>query len=450
MTRIGSLFSGYGGLDMGVQAAIGGTVAWHCEFDPAASKVLAHHWPDIPNLGDITTVEWAAVEPVDVLTGGSPCQDVSHAGKRAGMKAGTRSGLWASMCDAIDVLRPSLVIWENVRGVLSAEADSALEPCAGCVGDGSGTVLRALGRVLGDLADLGYVGGWCGVRAADVGACHGRFRVFVAAWPAADPAGEYGPRSVTAGDQGGQPEVAVGDSRSALADASSLRREPRRPSNSREADSGWPLSDVAGRGLLPTPTSRDGKGRNQRDDTTCLTGALLPSPRATDGTKGRPGQRGSSGDMMLPSAVTLLPTLRATQGGSNTETVSLLLTPQAHDAQGPKSPEQVASMRDQGFGVANLNDAVHGDRWGEYAAAIHRHEHTFGRQAPPPIQPSKKGTPQLSPRFSEWMMGLPEGHVTEVPGLTRNEKLKILGNGVVPAQAAAAVAHLLNALEVAA
>lgn len=398
MTRIGSLFSGYGGLDMGVQAAIGGTVAWHCEFDPAASKVLAHHWPDIPNLGDITTVEWAAVEPVDVLTGGSPCQDVSHAGKRAGMKAGTRSGLWASMCDAIDVLRPSLVIWENVRGVLSAEADSALEPCAGCVGDGSGTVLRALGRVLGDLAGLGYVGGWCGLRAADVGACHGRFRVFVVAWPAAD--------------------------------VPNIGRE--RLGGSRL---GW--SGPANRGLLPTPTSRDGKGRNQRDDTTCLTGALLPSSRATDGTKGGPGQRHGNGNG---------------HGHGNSlaiEAQRLLPTPVSGDAKNARNNGAVRhKLPPTGVHPGDtLIDAVHGDRWSEYAAAIHRREHTFGRQAPPPTQPSKKGTPQLSPRFSEWMMCLPEGHVTEVPGLTRNEKLKILGNGVVPAQATAAVAHLLNALD---
>ena len=77
---IGSLFTGYGGLDMGVQAAIGGTVAWQSEIDPAASRVLAHHWPDVPNLGDITKADWTAVEPVDVLVGGFPCQDLSTAG----------------------------------------------------------------------------------------------------------------------------------------------------------------------------------------------------------------------------------------------------------------------------------------------------------------------------------------------------------------------------------
>jgi hypothetical protein len=74
MTAIGSLCSGYGGLEMGLQSAIGGEVAWHAEYDPDASKILAHHWPDVPNYGDITTTDWASVPRVDWLTAGYPCQ----------------------------------------------------------------------------------------------------------------------------------------------------------------------------------------------------------------------------------------------------------------------------------------------------------------------------------------------------------------------------------------
>ena len=191
----GSLFSGYGGLEMGAQSVLGGELLWFSEYEPpseknprptqAAARIMAHHHPGVPNLGDMTKVDWHTVPRVDVLTGGSPCQDVSLAGKRAGMRAGTRSGLWASMYDAIDILRPRLVIWENVRGVLSSKADSDVEPCPGCVGgSGRGPVLRALGRVLGDLADLRYDARWYGLRAADVGAPHGRHREFVYAWPA--------------------------------------------------------------------------------------------------------------------------------------------------------------------------------------------------------------------------------------------------------------------------
>ena len=120
--RIGSLFSGAGGLDMAVAEVFGGEVVWHAEIDKAASKVLAHRFPGVPNLGDISAVDWAEVPAVDVLCGGFPCQDVSAAGKRAGIKDGTRSGLWAVFAEAIDALRPQWVVVENVRGLLSATA----------------------------------------------------------------------------------------------------------------------------------------------------------------------------------------------------------------------------------------------------------------------------------------------------------------------------------------
>ncbi|MBK1785994.1 DNA cytosine methyltransferase [Prauserella cavernicola] len=102
--------------------------------------------PATPNLADITTVDWSTVEPVDVLTGGFPCQDVSTAGRRAGLAPGTRSGLWSHMAHAISVLRPRLVIAENVRGLLSAPAHSDMEPCPWCLGDsGDVAALRAFG-----------------------------------------------------------------------------------------------------------------------------------------------------------------------------------------------------------------------------------------------------------------------------------------------------------------
>ncbi|MGW4050762.1 DNA cytosine methyltransferase [Streptomyces sp. NPDC004779] len=82
--RIGSLCTGYGGLDMAVQAVLGGTLAWVSDPDPGASRILAHHHPEVPNLGDLTAVDWAAVEPVDVVVGGYPCQPFSTAGKRKG------------------------------------------------------------------------------------------------------------------------------------------------------------------------------------------------------------------------------------------------------------------------------------------------------------------------------------------------------------------------------
>ena len=91
--RIGSLFSGYGGLDLAVEHVFNATTVWFA-----------------PNLGDITTIDWSRVEPVDILIGGFPCQDVSTVGKRAGLAPGTRSGLWAHMAAAIDALQPEWVV----------------------------------------------------------------------------------------------------------------------------------------------------------------------------------------------------------------------------------------------------------------------------------------------------------------------------------------------------
>lgn len=174
-----------------MEAVTGARPAWFCEWDEAPSKVLAHHWPDVPNHRDVTQIDWHEVEPVDILTGGSPCQDLSQAGKRAGMTEGTRSNLWVNMREAINQLRPKLVVWENVLGALSAPAESEsdnatssnMEPGGGLLAAPPGGHLRALGRVLGDLTEVGYDAEWTTLRASDIGAPHHRARVFLIAWP---------------------------------------------------------------------------------------------------------------------------------------------------------------------------------------------------------------------------------------------------------------------------
>jgi len=439
---IGSLFTGYGGLDMGVAAALGESrVAWTSDIDKGACKAIAHHHPDTPNLGDITTIDWATVEPVDVITGGSPCQDLSAAGQRAGMTTGTRSNLWVAMREAIAILRPRLVVWENVRGAYSAPADSGVEPCPGCVGDRPGVSMRALGRVLGDLSELGYDAVWHGLRAADVGAPHARFRVFVVAYPAGDPW-----RLAHRND-------------ASTPDPTSRRRREHDP-------------DLRG---LPVTHTDDHNGAS-------LTGALLPTPRATDGTNGGPNQRGSSGDLMLPSAVhQLLPTPTASQFPSNkslspgaTERPALsainqlLPTPSVADATGghatrsgnrkhelllpgvAKQPLPTPTASDtngagtHGTGGPDLRTTIaNTTQWGTYAPAIEHWQNVTGHPVPPPTEPAPKGGQRLSPRFVEWMMGLPPGHVTNTP-ITRNAQLRALGNGVVPQQAAEAVRYALS------
>lgn len=304
--KIGSLFSGYGGLDIAVESFFHAETVWHAEWEDAPSKVLAHHWPGVPNFRDVTQVDWESVEPVDIITGGFPCQDVSSAGKRAGMVEGTRSNLWGAMRTAIETIRPKYVVAENVRGLLSATADSDLESCPGCVGETEQRehTMRALGRVLGDLADLGYDAKWHGLRAADIGAPHNRFRVFI----------------------------------------------------------------------LATNTAGAGQGRS-------LCKRRLPrKPRGVGGSLAR------------------------------------------------GKPERDLSTVE----------------WGNYEPAIRRWEMIAG-PSPSPVEFDRIGEARLNPKFTEWMMGLPTGWITDIGGISSSDQLKMCGNGVVPQQAYEALRRMKEA-----
>lgn len=310
--RVGSMFSGIGGLcELGVAPLLGGRVVWHVENDPDAERVLATRWPGTPNLGDVTGIDWTRVPPVDVLTSGFPCTDLSPAGRRAGLAPHTRSGLWQYTADAIAVHRPPLVVIENVRGITSADAVGPVESCPLCVGDRPDRALRALGAVLGDLADLGYDARWIGLPAADLGAAHERFRVLVVAAPADAPV----PHPDGAGRQGPQPEL-----------------------------------------------------------------------RAR---------------------------YRPVRGGA-----------------------------DAADGPATAQPAVH-QHWGDYEPAVRRWEHALGRLTPLPTKIGERGDPVLDPRFSEWLLGFPAGHVTDVP-MPRAAMLRLLGNSVMPVQVRAGVEMLLS------
>lgn len=163
--RIGSLCSGYGGLDMAIEAVIpGARPAWFCEYDGAPSRILSHHWPDVPNHIDLTAVDWTTVEPVEIVSAGYPCQPFSAAGQRKGTT--DERHLWPHIREAIRVLRPRYVVLENVAGHRSLGFD----------------------RVLGDMAEDGMHVRWTSVRASDVGAPHHRERLFILATPA-DTAG---------------------------------------------------------------------------------------------------------------------------------------------------------------------------------------------------------------------------------------------------------------------
>ena len=176
--KIGSLCTGIGGLDLAVERLFDAELEWYCEVEKAPAQIMKAHYPTVRNYGDITSIAWDCLPPVDILTGGTPCQDVSIAGKRAGMTEGTRSNLWTNMRDAINIIRPQFVVWENVKAVKSAKAfsESDLESDDGQMGN-----LKALGRILGDLAELGYDAEWTTLRALDIGAPHWRPRVFLLA-----------------------------------------------------------------------------------------------------------------------------------------------------------------------------------------------------------------------------------------------------------------------------
>ena len=154
--KIGSLFNGYGGLDM----AIKGDLSWYSEIEQAACTVMQKHYPQSTNIGDMTEVNWSEIQQVDVLTGGYPCQPFSTAGKRKGKN--DERHLWPYVQEAISVLEPRIAILENVAGHLTL----------------------GLGTVIGQLSELGYATKWATVRASDAGAPHQRKRVFIVAYPA--------------------------------------------------------------------------------------------------------------------------------------------------------------------------------------------------------------------------------------------------------------------------
>ena len=153
---IGSLFSGIGGLELGLERALGARTLWQIEQDPFCQRVLARHWPDATRYDDVRTA--TALPVVDVMCGGFPCQDISIAGKGAGL-AGARSGLWTEFARLIGEGRPRVVVVENVAALAG----------------------RGLDIVITTLADLGYVGSWNMVSAASVGAPHLRRRLFIVA-----------------------------------------------------------------------------------------------------------------------------------------------------------------------------------------------------------------------------------------------------------------------------
>ncbi|MDT9688167.1 DNA cytosine methyltransferase [Streptomyces sp. P9(2023)] len=345
--RIGSLCTGYGGLDTAVQAVFGGTTAWVSNIDPGASKILAHHLPNTPNLGDLTTTNWDQAEPVDIVCGGYPCQPFSTAGKRKGTS--DERHIWPDIARALRVLRPQLAIFENVANHLRLGFD----------------------QVLRDLAAIGFDAEWCLVRASEVGAPHQRSRLFLYAWPA----DTQGPRLSGQGIRGRTAErgAAPADTDRVGSDRRAARTEQ------------------AGREVAPSDAPADTHRNALREQP-----VTQPRRRST-----------AVAELARPDAPA---------------------DPQSI-GRGEGRPEPARLEGRPDVALSSTPD------WGAYAPAIARWEAITGRPAPWATDARNR----LNPAFVEWLMGLPAGHVTDVPGLTRTQQLKALGNGVVPQQAEAAI-----------
>ena len=160
MLDIGSLFSGIGGIELGLERTRYFRTRWFVENNEFCQRILARHWPGIPIYGDITTLDFSKLPEVDVLTGGFPCQDISTANPKGKGIEGRRSGLWKEYAKAIGILRPRYALIENVPALVN----------------------RGLNIVLADLAEAGYDAEWFDLRASDFGALHRRERVFIIAY----------------------------------------------------------------------------------------------------------------------------------------------------------------------------------------------------------------------------------------------------------------------------
>ncbi|KKJ75421.1 hypothetical protein WH95_18440 [Kiloniella litopenaei] len=171
MLKVLDIFSGIGGFSLGLERTGGFETVAFCEIEDYPRKVLAKHWPDVPIYRDVRNVNAKQLITdgiaVDIVTGGFPCQDLSIAGKQAGIEA-ERSGLWSELCRIIGEVRPKYAIVENVTNLLSGPDEQPGE---------------WFGRVLADLAEIGYDAEWYCIPASCVGAPHQRDRVWIVAYP---------------------------------------------------------------------------------------------------------------------------------------------------------------------------------------------------------------------------------------------------------------------------
>jgi DNA (cytosine-5)-methyltransferase 1 len=166
--RVLDLFSGIGGFSLGLERTGGFETVAFCEIEPFPRKVLAKHWPGVPIYEDVRTLEGTEAGLVDVITGGFPCQDISHAGNQKGIDGETRSSLYREVLRIACNIRPKYIILENVSALLSGPSERP--------GYWLGTILR-------DSAQIGYDAEWHSIRAGTIGLPQERNRVWLLAYP---------------------------------------------------------------------------------------------------------------------------------------------------------------------------------------------------------------------------------------------------------------------------
>jgi DNA (cytosine-5)-methyltransferase 1 len=346
--KIGSLCTGYGGLDMAVEAVFDAKTVWVSEIDKYASQVIKERfW--VTNHGDLKTINWHEVEPIDILTAGYPCQPFSHAGERKGLN--DERHIFPYILEAISILRPRYAIMENVRGHLSL----------------------GFKEVLKGLAEVGYDAKWRIVRASDVGAPHQRARLFIIAEPSnADSQRTHlGELQPTQGSQG-QPQ-------------------------SQSCSCCKTTSNTIGERCQNKSCCKKSNEFEQSIITNADSHACKESRRTDRSIRGTTSEVINGSDRSINGCCCAI--------------------------------------------ACNPNNQCVTHNWSMSQ---------LGRRFATRCEMRMQRTPntldlegRLNPVFVEYMMGLPNGWVTDL-GFSRSQELKMLGNGVVPQQAEYAIHQLLN------
>ena len=372
---VGSLFAGIGGFDLGLERA-GFDIAWQVEIDPYCQRVLAKHWPTVHRYGDIRAIDWSAVEPVDLLCGGFPCQDISLAGKGAGL-SGERSGLWFEYAKAINALKPRYVLIENVAALRS----------------------RGLDQVLGSLAALGYDAEWHCIPACAVGAPHRRDRV----WIVAHAAQQLFDGGRNAGQAGG---IEFTDSREDVAHAHS--QSTGRPAKLRCKRGQWEPEPELGGSLngLPRWLDRFTGGLSYAESRRSIEALRdLWSPHVSEALWRTVGGYGR-----VEQAAVLFAFVREYENGS--DQARLLLACQKAFENGMRS-----LRREKGTPRASCRSKQSEQSTGEHPDVV---------QVVPQLSPRNGETPWAC---ASWEDGIPRV-ASNVPH--RVDRLKGLGNAIVP------------------